>query len=264
MVTWLRLMLESWDGADRSELHGRLSQFRLSDEYQEAPSCVGPILRYLERRNFPIDEGLLEILLKDALRLGFDDNVEFVLRHVCAKGGLEQGRCLWMAVWYGQSAHWLLVLIERGFGFSDGYSKQELETFLGTRADPVLSLVKSQDACVEIAMFLFVLGFPFDAARQYVDDNPYVVDLTQEMSSFIQLGHDERTKRTAWLVTVVDRILRKLHSIKDRTKSMALELSAVAPTQLPVELWCIIAEQALSLYAWDRISYWGLISFMSK
>lgn len=271
MATWLRRMLNTWGLAHPSELLGRLYQFRRSDQYESraAASCIGPILRFLSSRNVTIDEGLLEILLKDALCLGFDDNVEFVCRHVRATGGLEQGRCLWMAVWYGESERQLLVMIERGFSWNDGYTKQELERFVGTRADPVLSLVKSKHRCVEIAKVLSVLGFPFDAAREYADDNWDVVDLTPEMASFIQLGHDERTKRTAWLVTVVERILLKLHAIKDRTEAMATGLMGIAEKQtslppIPLELWRIIAEQTLRLNAWHGISYWGLHSFMSK
>lgn len=271
MVTWLRTMLKSWAPLDTSKLRSCLDQFRLSVTYRSeaSASCIGPILRFLSSRNIAIDEALLEILLKDALLLGYDDNVEFVCRHVMRTGGLEHGRCLWMAVWYGHSACQLLGMIERGFVWTHGYTKQELERFVGTRADPVLSLVKSKDRCVEIAQVLSVLGFPFDAAREYANDNWDLVDLTPEMSSFIHLGHDERTKRTAWMFTAVKSILDKLHPVEDRIIPMATCLMRVAEKQqslppIPIELWRIIAEQTLRLNAWHGISYDGLHSFMSK
>ena len=276
MPRGLQGMFRRWGTFEKAELLLAFHAFMNTRAYEAAGSCLYKVFLLFDAKKIAVDEGLLQQLLRDALRLGHDDNVEFVLRREAELGKdrcLEKGRCLWLAAWRGKYYMPLLRMIELGYSWTDGYTKDELVRFVGESRDPVLVLVKSDDRDVMIAAVLFELGFPFEPAQQHLQDNGDLVRVTPDMQAFFKKDPRAQREFTAGLGLRIDGLLVNSDYGKARRAGLLRILLCIAAkhraqTQhelcAAAEIWAMIAFHAHRADAWHRISYDSIRAFLSN
>lgn len=270
MPRGLQRMFRRWGTFEKAELLLAFLAFMNTRAYEAAGSCLNQVFLLFDAKRIAVDEGLLQKLLEDALKRGYGDNVEFVLRREAKLGEcrcLERARCLWLAAWRGKSYMPLLRMIELGYSWTDGYTKDELVRFVGERRDPVLVLVKSDNRDVMIAQILFELGFPFESAQQHLRHYGGLADVTPDMRAFVEMEPRAQREFTAGLGLRIDGLLVNSDYGKARRAGLLRILLCIAAKHelcAAVEIWEMIAFHAHRADAWHRISYDSYRAFLSN
>lgn len=273
MPRGLQGMFRRWGTLERDDLLLAFHEFMGSRAYETFGSCLNQIFMLFDAKGIAVDEGLLQQLLKDALKAGHGDNVDFVLRRAATHRCLEKGRCLWLAAWLGKSFQSLLRMIELGYSWTDGYTKEELVRFVGESRDPVLVLVRSDSRDVMIAQVLFELGFPFESAQLHLQSYGDLADVTDDMQAFVTKGPREKREFTAGLRVRIDHLLVNSDYGKARRAGLQHILVLIAAKYraqkrhelcAAVEIWGIIALHVYGAAAWHRVSYASCRAFLSN